>query len=64
MRFLKRTQDPIAPEHAAFATRLNAVTKRSKVEVSSCGSSKEPSKPQAMVQRFWTPQEAAENKRA
>ena len=60
MRFLKRTQSPVSPEHTAFAARLNAVTERCKVAVPSSESSEEPSKPQALLQRFWTPQELAE----
>jgi len=60
MRFLKRMQGPDSPEHTAFAARLNAVTERCKVALPSSAASEEPS-PSAPVQRFWTPQEAAEN---
>jgi hypothetical protein len=62
MRFLKRTQTPGLREHSAFAVRLNAVTERGKIDVASA-SLEEPSKAQAPVQRFWTPQELAENSR-
>lgn len=61
MRFLKRTQGPNSLEHAAFAARLNAVTGRCKVDV--CSAEEQPAAPQALVQRFWTPQELAENSR-
>jgi hypothetical protein len=56
-------QSPVSPEHIALAARLHAVTKRCKVDLPSSATSEEPAKPQAQVQRFFTPQEAAENGR-
>jgi hypothetical protein len=62
MRLLKRTQTENSLERTAFAARLISVTERGRVDTPSA-SSEDPTRPQAPVRRFWTPQEAAENGR-
>lgn len=59
MKFL-RTARKRPPENAAIAARLSAIADRGKVEASEYSGAQEPSTPQAIKQRFWTPREVGE----